>query len=189
MHCSDAACIKVCPTEALYHTEFGSVALHAHKCIGCKACIPACPFGVPKLNGATNKISKCDLCSTRLQAGQPPACVLSCPTGALAIGDRDAMLKKAYKRAKELGGDANVYGDKFVDGTHVIYVLPEKPEVYDNLPVDPKIPLTIIVWKDILKPAGLIAAGGVVAGAFLHYITHGPKTPEEETTSEGGKQS
>jgi hypothetical protein len=67
--------------------------------------------------------------------------------------------------------------------------LPEKPEVYDNLPADPKIPLTLIVWKDILKPAGLIAAGGVVAGAFLHYITHGPKNPEEETTSEGGKES
>ena len=87
------------------------------------------------------------------------------------------MLKKAYKRAKELGGDATVYGDKFVDGTHVIYVLPEKAEVYDHLPGDPKMPLSIIVWKDILKPAGLLAAGGVVAGAFLHYITQGPKTP------------
>jgi formate dehydrogenase beta subunit len=189
MHCTDAACVKVCPTEALYHTEYGSVVLNADKCIGCKACIPACPFGVPKMNAATNKVSKCDFCYTRLQTNQPPACVLSCPTGALTIGDKDAMLKKAYARAKELGGDANVYGDKFVDGTHVVYVLPEKPEVYDNLPTDPKMPLTIIVWKDILKPAGLIAAGGVVAGAFLHYITHGPKTPEEETTSEGGKQS
>ena len=98
------------------------------------------------------------------------------------------MIKKAYQRVKELGGDANVYGDKFVDGTHVIYVLPEKAEVYENLPADPKIPLSIIVWKDILKPAGLLAAGGVVAGAFLHYITKGPKTPDEETTSEGGKQ-
>jgi formate dehydrogenase beta subunit len=189
MHCTDAACIKVCPTGALFHTEFGSVSMHEHKCIGCKACIPACPFGVPKFDAAINKISKCDLCYTRLQASQIPACVLSCPTGALTIGEKNVMLKKAHERARELGGDANVYGDKFLDGTHVVYVLPEKPEVYDNLPTDPRMPLTLIVWKDVLKPAGLLVAGSVVAGAFLHYITHGPKTPEEETTSEGGKLS
>ena len=189
MHCTDAACVKVCPSGALYHTEFGSVSMYEDKCIGCKECIVACPFGVPKNNKETNKISKCDLCYTRLQANQPPACVLSCPTGALTIGTKDAMLKKAYARAKELGGDANVYGDKFVDGTHVVYVLTEKPGVYDNLPESPEVPLSIIVWKDVLKPAGLLAAGGVVAGAFLHYITHGPKTPDEETTCEGGKQS
>lgn len=189
MHCTDAACVRVCPTEALYHTEFGNVALKVDKCIGCKACIPACPFGVPKLNATTNRISKCDLCHTRLQANQPPACVLSCPTGAITIGDVETMLAKAHKRAKELGGDASVYGDKFVDGTHVLYVLTEKPEVYEHLPTDPKVSNMILVWKDVLKPAGLIAAGAVVAGAFLHYITHGPKTPEEESTCEGGKQS
>lgn len=189
MHCTDAGCAKVCPTEALYHTEFGNVSLNVDKCIGCKACLFACPFGVPKFNEATNKIYKCDLCYTRLQGNQLPSCVLSCPTGALQIGAKEDMLKKAYKRVKELGGDASVYGDKFVDGTHVVYVLPEKAEVYDHLPKDPKIPLQIIVWKEFLKPAGLLVAGAVVAGAFLHYITHGPKMPEEETTSEGGNNS
>jgi formate dehydrogenase beta subunit len=188
MHCTDAGCVKVCPTGALYHTEFGSVSMHAEKCIGCKECIYACPFGVPKYDAVINKISKCDFCYTRLAANQPPACVLSCPTGTLQIGTRDEMLAKAYARVKELGGDASVYGDKFVDGTHVIYVLTEKPGVYDKLPESPKVPLSIIVWKDVLKPAGLLAAGGVVAGAFLHYITHGPKTPDEENTSEGGKE-
>jgi hypothetical protein len=143
---------------------------------------------VPKYDAVTNKISKCDLCYTRLAANQPPACVLSCPTGTLAIGTRDEMVAKAHARVKELGGDASVYGDQFVDGTHVIYVLTEKPGVYDKLPESPKVPLSIIVWKDVLKPAGLLAAGGVVAGAFLHYITHGPKTPDEETTSEGGNK-
>ena len=188
MHCSDAACMQVCPTQALYRTEFGSVSLDADKCIGCKACIPACPFGVPKMNAATNKIGKCTFCYDRLSVNQPPACVQSCPTGAIAIGERQEMLAGAYKRARELGGDASVYGDKCVGGTHVVYVLPEKAEVYDNLPQDPKIPLTLIAWKDFLKPAGLIGAGVVVAGAFLHYITHGPKTAEEDT-QEGGNKS
>jgi len=135
-------------------------------------------------NGALKWLFRKDGCMHCTDAG----CVKVCPTGALTIGTKDAMLKKAYKRAKELGGEANVYGDKFVDGTHVVYVLPEKVEVYDDLPESPKTPLSIIVWKDVLKPAGLLAAGGVVAGAFLHYITHGPKTPDEETTCEGGKE-
>lgn len=188
MHCTDAGCVKVCPSGALYYTELGSVGLNKEKCIGCKECMFACPFGIPKFDKVTNKVAKCDFCFTRLAANQPQACVLSCPTGALQVGEKEAMLKKAYKRVGELGGDASVYGDKFVGGTHVIYVLPEKVEVYDNLPASPKIPQSIIVWKDILKPAGLLAAGGVVAGAFLHYITHGPKNPDEDNTSEGGKQ-
>ncbi|OQX10574.1 MAG: formate dehydrogenase subunit beta [Desulfobulbaceae bacterium A2] len=188
MHCTDAACVKVCPTHALYHTEFGTVALDADRCIGCKDCIPACPFGVPKLNSATNKVSKCDLCLSRLRGGKPPACVLSCPTGAIQIGDKEAMIKKAYQRAKELGNGASVYGDKFVGGTHVVYVLPEKVGVYEKLPENPAVPLSVIIWKDILKPASLLAAGGVLGGAFLHYITHGPKVADEETTQAGGNQ-
>ena len=98
------------------------------------------------------------------------------------------MLKAAYKRADELDGDANVYGDKFVDGTHVVYVLNEKPGVYDELPKHPSVPLSIIVWKDLLKPLSLLAAGGVLAGSFLHYIIHGPKTPDDDVnTKEGGE--
>jgi len=97
------------------------------------------------------------------------------------------MLKLAYKRAKELGGDASVYGDKYVDGTHVLYVLPEKVSVYEKLPLKPSVPLSIIVWKDLLKPLSLLAAGGVIAGSFLHYIIHGPKLPDEDQNQKGGE--
>ena len=180
MHCTDAACVKVCPTGALYHTKFGTVGVRSELCIGCKECITACPFDIPRYNSQTDKITKCDLCESRLAAGTLPACVLSCPTGALQIGPKEAMLKKAYERASELGGDASVYGDKFVDGTHVLYVLPEKAEVYEKLPKNPSVPLSIVVWKDLLKPLSLLAAGGVLAGSFLHYIIHGPKTPDED---------
>lgn len=185
MHCTDAACVKVCPTQALYHTEFGTVALDPDRCIGCKDCIPACPFNIPRFNEATKKIYKCDLCLSRLRSNKPPACVLSCPTGALTIGPRNEMIEKAYKRAKALGEGASVYGDKFVGGTHVIYVLPEPVSAYPALPENPSVPLPIILWKDVLKPASLVAGGGVLAAAFLHYILHGPKTPIEDT-KEGG---
>jgi formate dehydrogenase iron-sulfur subunit len=188
MHCTDAACVKVCPTEALFHTELGTVGLRPDACIGCKECVSACPFSIPRYNEETNKIYKCDLCYTRLQAGQVPACVLSCPTGTLQIGAKEAMLKKAHQRAQELGGEATVYGDGFVGGTHVVYILPEKVDVYEKLPENPTVPMSIVLWKDVLKPAGLLVSGAVVAGAFLHYITHGPKTPDEDNTCEGGKE-
>ncbi|OPY89540.1 MAG: Formate dehydrogenase-O iron-sulfur subunit [Syntrophaceae bacterium PtaU1.Bin231] len=191
MHCTDAACVKVCPSGALYYSEFGTVGLKENLCIGCKECTTACPFHIPKYDGAKDKIYKCDLCLDRLRADGQPACVKSCPTGALTIGGKDAMVKAAYRRARELGGDANVYGDKFVGGTHVLYVLGEKPSVYDALPENPAVPLSIVLWKDLLKPLSLIAAGGVLAGSFLHYILHGPKLPDEngngEPPAEGGK--
>jgi hypothetical protein len=135
----------------------------------------------------TDKIYKCDLCLTRIQAALEPACVKACPTGALRFGDKADMLKLAYKRAAELGGNANVYGDKFVDGTHVLYVLQDKPATYEKLPVKPSVPLSIIVWKDLLKPLSLLAAGGVIAGSFLHYIIHGPKLPDEDQNQKGGE--
>jgi formate dehydrogenase iron-sulfur subunit len=189
MHCSDAACVKVCPSSALYHTEYGTVGIKAHLCIGCKECIAACPFDIPRYNDRKDKVYKCDLCVTRIREYQQPSCVKSCPTGALTIGAKDSMIKKAYARVKELGGDANVYGDKFVGGTHVLYVLNEKPGDYDELPKSPSVPLSIVLWKDVLKPLSLLAAGGVLAGSFLHYIIHGPKTPDEDTTTktEGGE--
>jgi len=189
MHCTDAACVKVCPSGSLYYTPNKTVGIHHEKCIGCKECIAACPFNIPRYDAKTDKIYKCDLCYSRIQENLSPACVKSCPTGALTIGEKDAMLKKAYAKVAKLGGDANVYGDKFVQGTHVVYVLPERADVYEHLPVDPKVPLEIIIWKDVLKPASLLTAGAVVAGCFLHYITHGPKTPDDETTCEGGNKS
>ena len=186
MHCTDAACVKVCPSGALHYTDFGTVAINKSLCIGCKECVSACPFNIPRYDQVTDKVYKCDLCLSRIEADLTPACAKACPTGAITFGDKAAMTKKAYARAKDLGGDASVYGDKFVGGTHVLYVLDEKAKVYDNLPRDPSVPLSLIVWKDMLKPLSLLAAGGVLAGSFLHYILHGPKLPDEPGKDEKG---
>ena len=188
MHCTNAACVKVCPSGALYYSDLGTVGIIKERCIGCKECVAACPFEIPRYDSVTDKVYKCDLCLSRIKADLSPACVKACPTGALTFGDREDMLKLAYKRTKELGGDANVYGDKFVEGTHVLYVLQEKKEVYDVLPAHPRVPLSVMAWKDLLKPLSLVAAGGVLAASFLHYIIHGPKTPDEDDNhkTEGG---
>lgn len=191
MHCSDAGCVTACPTGALYHTEFGTVGLNPDRCIGCKNCVAACPFEVPKYEQETDRVFKCDMCESRLRNNLTPACVKACPTGALMWGEKAAMVKLAADRVKELGGDANTYGDKYVNGTHFMYVFQEKQPVYAALAQNPKVPLAVVAWKNVLKPLSLLAAGGVVVGSILHYLIHGPKRVDEpgETTkkAEGGE--
>ena len=183
MHCTDAACVEVCPADALFHTKFGTVGVRRDNCIGCEACVEACPFGVPKMDTETEKAFKCDMCESRLENGLEPACVKACPTGALQFGDKKSMLKIASKRAKELGGKASVYGDKLLGGLHVVYVLQEKVSVYDNLPVKP---VKQASWKSLFKPFGLLAAGGIIGPSFLRYVSHDPKSEGTEINKTEG---
>ncbi len=97
MHCDDAGCMKICPAPgALYRTAEGAVAYDRDKCIGCKLCVNACPFDVPRYD-AEGKMTKCHLCFDRIGAGMQPACVKTCPTGALRFGDRDELISTAKK--------------------------------------------------------------------------------------------
>jgi formate dehydrogenase beta subunit len=194
MHCTNAACVTVCPSGALYYNnDFKTVGMDREKCIGCKNCVAACPFEVPRYDKQTDKVYKCDMCESRISNKLEPACVKACPTGALKWGDKGDMLKVAASRVKELGGTASTYGDKFVGGTHLMYILKEKPEIYLGVKKDPQVPLAVTLWKSWLKPLSLLAAGGVIGGSFLHYILHGPKRPDPEDNvvpdekAEGGK--
>ena len=184
MHCTDAACVKVCPSGALFYTEFGTVGLKEDLCIGCKNCVAACPFEVPKYDAGTDKVYKCDMCESRLANNMTPACVKACPTGALSWGDKEAQLKKAEARAKAVSG--TVYGPQYVGGTHMAYVLSEKPATYAGIHLDPSVPWSVTLWRGFLKPVSLLAAGGILAGSFLHYLIKGPKLPYDDV--EAGKK-
>ena len=192
MHCTNAGCVTVCPSGALYYNkEFGTVGMDREKCIGCKECVSACPFEVPKYDKQTEKVYKCDMCESRITNNLPPACVKACPTSALKWVDKDEAMKIAQARVQYLGGDANIYGDKFVGGTHMMYVLKEKTDIYEGIHKDPKVPFSLTVWKSWLKPLSLLAAGGVVGGTVLHYFIHGPHKPHpehysKETKKQGG---
>ena len=171
VHCTDATCEKICPAGARVHLDYGAVARDDEKCIGCQSCVVACPFAKPKYSEEANKVYKCNLCPERVQDGLAPACVKACATGALKFGDKEAMLKLAYSRVKELGGDASVYGDKFFGGTHVIYVLEERVNLYHALPARPKVASTVIFWKELMKPfrsweAG-IGLGSIAASSVI----------------------
>ncbi len=180
MHCTDPARQRACPVPGcIFKTPEGAVVIDKEKCIGCKYCVNVCPFEIPRFDPATKKVYKCTLCWDRISQGQIPACAKTCAPGAVTFGSKDKMIAQAYARAKTLGGDATVYGDKFVQGTHVVYVLPEKVRMYEKMVVNPSIPVSVYLWKDLLKPLSVLAIGAALVGTFFHYIIKGPKRPEE----------
>jgi len=86
-HCEEPSCLKACPVGAYSKEEEFGVVLHdKKKCIGCKRCIAACPYGAPQFNEKEKKVDKCDFCIHRLKAGLPPACVRTCMGYALSNG-------------------------------------------------------------------------------------------------------
>ncbi len=103
-HCEDAPCITVCPTGATHRDETnGPVLIDKDKCIGCKYCLVACPFGVIEVSHDGKVMVKCDLCFERAKAGQPPACVEACPTKALRLGsEKDLAAGKRQRAAQDL---------------------------------------------------------------------------------------
>ena len=92
-HCTDAPCVKVCPSNALSKMENGIVLINNELCIGCKFCVIACPFGSIKSDKEGKAVVKCDLCFERIESGEDPACVTACATNALKYIDADDISK------------------------------------------------------------------------------------------------
>jgi formate dehydrogenase iron-sulfur subunit len=191
MHCSDPGCLKACPSPgAIVQYANGIVDFHEENCIGCGYCVSGCPFNVPRISPADNKAYKCSLCSDRVAVGQEPACVKTCPTGAIQFGAKEDMKEVASERIADLKGrgfeNAGLYDPAGVGGTHVMYVLhhADRPELYAGLPKDPAISPTVRLWKGALKP---LAALGIAAAAlfgFFHYVTVGPNRADEDKQEE-----
>lgn len=172
MHCDDAGCMRICPAPgALFKTKEGAVAFNKEKCIGCKLCVAGCPFDVPRYD-EKDKVSKCHLCSDRIAEGLSPACAKTCPTGAIAYGDRDELMAKAQK-----AGYQKLYGETDLGGLGVLYAFKDAPKIY-GMEENPAIPETIIFWHKVLKPLAYIGLGGAVAASLLHYLVIGPKKDE-----------
>jgi formate dehydrogenase iron-sulfur subunit len=125
MHCQDPACVSVCPVGALNKTVQGAVRYEGGKCIGCRYCMLACPFDVPKYEWSklAPYVTKCDMCAERVLAGKPTACAEVCPTGATMFGDRDDLLAEAHRRIAENPAYVRkIYGEMEVGGTSVFYI-------------------------------------------------------------------
>lgn len=126
MHCLHPACASACTVGALRKTVEGPVVYDAAKCIGCRYCQYACPFGVPTYDwqNPLGLIHKCELCRERLAAGEQPACVAACPTGALQFGRRRDLLRQARARIRSNPNRyvAHIYGEHEAGGTSVLYL-------------------------------------------------------------------
>lgn len=164
----------------------GIVDFNQDKCIGCSYCITGCPFNIPRISQKDHKAYKCSLCSDRVSVGMEPACVKTCPTGAIVFGSKEAMKEHADGRIADLKSrgydNAGLYDPAGVGGTHVMYVLhhADKPSLYAGLPDDPAISPTVALWKGVAKPLGLLAMGATALLGFFHYIRVGRNRVEED---------
>jgi len=186
-HCTHAACLDVCPTGALFRTEFGTVVVQEDICNGCGYCVPACPFGVldkrhlprpgsdpagvrPQEDG---RVWKCTLCYDRLKGGHEPACAKACPTKSIQFGEVDELRARADERLAKLQqqgrNGAQLYGrdpDDGVGGFGAFFLLLDEPEVY-GLPPDPLVTTKNLpeMWRTAAVAAGALVAGVLAAFA------------------------
>lgn len=191
MHCEDPGCLKACPSPgAIVQYANGIVDFHEENCIGCGYCITGCPFNIPRISQKDHKAYKCTLCSDRVSVGLEPACVKTCPTGAIMFGTKDAMKDQAEERIEDLKSrgfdNAGLYDPAGVGGTHVMYVLhhADKPSLYHGLPDNPRISPMVTFWKGIAKPLGVAAMAFTAIAGFFHYIKTGPNETTEEDEEE-----
>jgi formate dehydrogenase iron-sulfur subunit len=191
MHCQDPGCLKACPAPgAIVQYANGIVEFFQEHCIGCGYCLTGCPFNIPRFSDQDHKAYKCTLCSDRVAVGQVPACIKTCPTGALHFGSKEDMKEHAEQRIADLKSrgfqNAGLYDPPGVGGTHVMYVLQhaDRPEWYAGLPQDPAISPLVEVWKGWTKPLAIgVMAAGVLA-SLIHYVIKGPNEISKETEKE-----
>jgi formate dehydrogenase iron-sulfur subunit len=172
-HCTHAACLDVCPTGALFRTEFGTVVVQEDICNGCGYCVPACPYGVIDQREDDGRAWKCTMCYDRLGAGQEPACAKACPTDSIQFGELDVLRERADERVAQLHdagvADARLYGrdpDDGVGGNGAFFLLLDEPEVY-GLPPDP-----VVTTRDLptMWRRAALAAMTLLAGLAATFV-------------------
>ena len=175
MHCLDPTCVSVCPVKALTKTKEGPVVYDASKCMGCRYCMMACPFQVPKYEWtkAVPTIRKCIMCAERLAAGKQTACTEACPTGATIFGERDLLLAEAHKRIDEnpLRYVNHIYGEREAGGTGVLLMSQRRFDEWGyptNLGTQSLPSITAGVLSHV---PDVVTVGSAVLGG-VYWITH-----------------
>jgi formate dehydrogenase iron-sulfur subunit len=196
MHCEDPGCLKACPAPgAIVKYANGVVDFNQANCIGCGYCVAGCPFDIPRISKKDNKAYKCTMCNDRLEVGLAPVCVKTCPSGAITFGTYKDMIGQGEKRVQQLKArgyqQAALYNPQGVGGTHVMYVLKhgDQPELYNDLPKDPKVSPWVGLWRGATKPLMSLGLGVAALGLFVHYLTRGPQEEDSAEATHGGDKS
>jgi formate dehydrogenase iron-sulfur subunit len=183
LHCKNPACASVCPVEALKKTKGGPVTYDFSRCIGCRYCMLACPFYIPKYEWekVIPWVRKCTFCADRINAGLVPACVKVCPTNTMLYGEYDDVLKEANTRITNNPGKyvKHIYGKDEAGGTSWMYI---SGVPFESIGFNMNIPhqkLPDLTWAYINKIPSVI---GVVlaAGALSWVITRRNKNMDKE---------
>lgn len=174
MHCNEPTCVSACLVGAFRKTETGAVLYDESKCIGCRYCMQACPFEVPRYEWSSlaPRVQKCRMCYEMVAGGGQTACAEACPAEATVFGDRDDLLREARKRIDENPGQYidHIYGLREAGGTSVLFLsnIPfEKLGFPMNVPSEP---IPELSWRVLSQiPKYTVAAGVVLFG--VHWIT------------------
>ncbi|MEN3037960.1 MAG: 4Fe-4S dicluster domain-containing protein [Candidatus Kryptonium sp.] len=166
MHCEKPTCASACPVGAFQKTSLGPVIYDPSKCLGCRYCMQACPFDIPKYqwNKLNPKVTKCDMCYERIKAGDVPACVEACPAEARTFGKRDELIEEARRRINENPETyyPHIFGIKEVGGTSVIYLSDRPMQKFGFKANFPEVPLSLFTEQIMSKIPGYIFWGGTL---------------------------
>jgi len=175
MNCQDPACASACPVAALRKTPAGPVTYDADRCMGCRYCMLACPFNVPKYEWGLvlPKVRKCTMCSERVANGKQTACAEICPTGATKFGDRDALIAEAQQRIRDNPGKYvnHIYGLNEVGGTSVLLLSSVAFDQFGYPQDHLEQPMPALTFRAISKVPDVVTLGGVLLGG-VWWITN-----------------
>lgn len=187
MHCETPACVSVCPVAALQKTAAGPVVYYEDRCIGCRYCMVACPFGIPKYewNKVLPRVRKCDLCADRLNRGMATACAEACPTKATLFGNRTELIEEAHRRiaAQPARYVNHIYGLEEVGGTSVL-LLSDTSFADLGYPTQmEKEPLPLLTWHVLQKIPNFVFLGNVLLGGIWWITARREKISKEPGSS------
>ena len=195
MHCKEPACVSSCFATAFKQTASGPITYYPSLCVGCRYCMLACPFSVPKFawENPLPMLSKCSMCAQRIADGDAPACVTVCPTNVMTYGRHEDMLIEAERRITDSESRyvQHIYGREEAGGTLWLYIS-DKP--FESLGFNMNVPkrsipsrTSVFMWAT--PKVGLIWAGILTCLYFFTKRRAAVKKTDENAKSETAAES